>query len=70
MNGNAEHEKAGEPRPAVLPRPTYWPAVLALAVCFALWGILTSVWMIVPGVVVAAGACVGWFRELRDEDDE
>jgi hypothetical protein len=58
------------PRPANLPRPTYWPAVLALSICFGLWGILTSVWLIVVGLAGAAIALARWFGELRHEPEE
>jgi membrane protease YdiL (CAAX protease family) len=53
-----------------LPRPTYWPAILALSICFALWGVLTSVWLTVVGVagVVLAGA--RWLAELHHEQGE
>ncbi|MGD8863903.1 MAG: cytochrome c oxidase subunit 4 [Myxococcales bacterium] len=59
-----------EPRSPVVPRPTYWPATLALSVCFALWGVLTSVWMIVVGMAASGLAIAGWIRELDHDPIE
>ena len=59
-----------EPQSHELPKPTYWPAVLALAVCFGLWGILTSVWLIVVGAAGTVVAAARWFGELRHEKSE
>ncbi|MEJ2720122.1 MAG: hypothetical protein P8181_03145 [bacterium] len=61
---------AHEPQPHVLPKPTYWPAVLALAVCFGLWGVLTSVWLIVVGAAGTVVAAARWYGELRHEKSE
>lgn len=49
-----------------LPRPTAWPAALALGVTGILWGILTSGIITIVGAVVAGFAVVGWVGELRD----
>lgn len=49
-----------------LPRPTVWPAALALGVTFMLWGLLTSGIISAIGGVVTACAVVGWVGELRD----
>ncbi len=71
-NGPAPGGPAGwnEPRPADLPAPSFWPAVLAAGVCFALWGVLTSPWLIVFGLAGAVTAAVGWIRELRHEPND
>jgi hypothetical protein len=59
-----------EPRPAELPAPSFWPAVLAAGACFALWGVLTSPWLIAFGLVGVVTAAAGWIRELRDEPQD
>jgi hypothetical protein len=69
-SGSQAPDGGHEPLPAQMPRPTYWPAVLALSICFALWGVLTSVWMIVVGGAGAVLAAARWFGELRDEPVE
>jgi hypothetical protein len=62
--------KAHEPEPKNLPQPTYWPATMAIAICFGLWGVLTSEALIVVGLVGMVVAAVGWIGDLRDEADE
>jgi hypothetical protein len=48
-----------------LPRPTYWPAVLALGIAFLAWGLVTS-WIISGvGLVLFALALAGWIGDLR-----
>jgi hypothetical protein len=59
-----------QPKPANLPRPTYWPAIMAISVCFGLWGVLTSVWLTVVGAAGLVVSAVGWIGELGDEVDE
>jgi hypothetical protein len=52
-------------RPEHIPRPTYWPAVLAFGLTLALWGFLTT-WIIsVVGIVLIAISLVGWIGDLR-----
>lgn len=53
-----------EPRPAVLPEPTYWPAALALGCTLLLWGVLTT-WLIsAVGLGLLLTSLVGWLRDL------
>ncbi len=67
---NAASGESRDPGPETLPRPTFWPAILALSVCFALWGVLTSVWLIVVGAAGTLLAAARWFGELQHERDE
>ncbi|MGI4835590.1 MAG: hypothetical protein ACRYFK_19220 [Janthinobacterium lividum] len=54
-------------RPARLPKPTYWPFVLALGLAFMFWGLLTS-WIIgVAGLLTFGIALAGWINILRHE---
>lgn len=66
----SDESKGHEPRPTVLPRPTYWPAIMAASICFGLWGVLTSVWLIVVGAAGTVLSAAGWLGALRDEDDD
>lgn len=59
-----------EPVSLHIPEPTSWPAVLALAACFSLWGVLTSPWLTVVGLAGVVLSAVRWMIELRDEPDE
>jgi hypothetical protein len=53
--------------PEELPRPTYWPAALALGIVFVLAGIILTYWISGVGVVLFGMALAGWIRELRHE---
>lgn len=53
------------PLPESLPKPTVWPAVLALGACFLAWGILSSWLVSAAGGVLFAAGCAGWIADLR-----
>ncbi len=57
-------ENWSTPKPAKVPRPTYWPAVMALATILTLWGIVTSPVISLVGLILFAGALTGWIWEL------
>lgn len=74
----AEHEPRDEgelrpgwvrPRPDHIPRPTYWPAVLALGVTFAFWGLITTLVITIIGLVLMGIGLAGWVGEWRHEQD-
>jgi uncharacterized membrane protein YecN with MAPEG domain len=50
-----------------LPRPTYFPAGLAMGAAFVFWGLITTwvVWLV--GVVLFIAALAGWITEIRHE---
>ncbi len=50
-------------KPYSLPRPTYWPAALALGNALLLWGILTTWILSVIGAGLCAVSVAGWVRE-------
>jgi membrane-bound ClpP family serine protease len=50
-----------------LPRPTYWPLILAVGVIFALGGIVTSYGLSLVGLAAIVIAIVGWVGELRHD---
>jgi hypothetical protein len=56
-----------KPLPQRLPRPTYWPAILALATTLALLGPVTLMPITVVGLVLGAVALVGWIGEMLHE---
>jgi hypothetical protein len=53
------------PRPARLPAPTYTPAIVALALVVMAWGAVTTIALVVLGVVLLAVGVAGWMMELR-----
>ena len=63
------------PEPATIPRPTYWPMFLALAVVFMAYGIIFAWWFVGVGAAMFIVALAGWIGELRHDrgrasDDE
>ncbi len=55
------------PLPERLPRPTYWPAALALGATMALLGPVTLMAVTIAGACVAAVALAGWIGEIIRE---
>jgi hypothetical protein len=58
------------PLPEVVPRPTYWPAVMALGIVFVFWGIVTTLIISAVGLTLFVLALAGWIHELRRERRE
>jgi hypothetical protein len=48
-----------------LPAPTYTPAIVALALVVMAWGAVTTIALVVLGVVLLAVGVAGWIMELR-----
>jgi len=63
----ADESEGAVPQPAQIPEPTYWPFVMALSICFGLWGVLTSPWLIVVGLAGFLLAAARWTGEVRRE---
>ena len=45
--------------------PSIWPAVLSAGLALAAFGVPTSGWFILAGLLLTALALVGWIGELR-----
>lgn len=58
------------PLPATVPRPTWWPASLALGVMLIGWGVITSLTIFLIGVALLTTSLVGWIGEIRHERNE
>jgi hypothetical protein len=50
-----------------LPRPTYFPAGLAMGVTFLFWGLISSLVIFLVGLVLFAASLAGWITEIRYE---
>lgn len=59
-----------EPQPAKLPKPTYWPATLALGNVLIAWGLVTTEVISVVGAVLFSIAAAGWLRDLVEQRRE
>jgi hypothetical protein len=55
------------PKPDHIPRPTAWPAAMALGVTFFAWGFVTSPIVLGVGLAVFALSLAGWIGEIRHE---
>lgn len=53
--------------PETLPRPTYWPIVMALGIVFLFWGTQVSYYVSGVGLLLCSLALAGWIGELRRE---
>lgn len=70
IENNSNPIKWVSTKPAHIPRPTYWPAVLAVGVTCLLWGI-ASTWVIgFVGFLLSVMAINGWIGELRNARTE
>jgi hypothetical protein len=50
-----------------LPRPTYFPAGLAMGTTFIFWGLITSLIILLVGIGLFIAALAGWITEIRHE---
>lgn len=50
-----------------LPRPTYFPAGLAMGTTFLLWSLITSWVIFLVGLGLFIAALAGWIAEIRHE---
>ena len=56
--------------PKKLPEPTVWPAMLALAITFLVWGLVTSLIITGIGLVLFVISMAGWIRDIRHERNQ
>ena len=57
-----------EPLPTEhLPRPTYFPAGLAMGIAFLFWGLITSLVTLLVGLALFIASLPGWITEIRYE---
>jgi hypothetical protein len=55
------------PKPESLPRPTYWPMVLAFGIVLIPFGLITSLVITGVGLLVFIVGLAGWIGELLHE---
>ncbi len=69
MNNETPATRAGwETLPVEpLPRPTYFPAGLAMGTALIFWGLITSWIVLLAGVGLFIAALAGWIGEIRHE---
>jgi len=53
-----------------LPRPTYFPAGLAMGTTLIFWSVVTSWVIFVAGIGLFIAALAGWVTEIRHEQKQ
>jgi len=64
----AANDGGAKPLPERLPRPTFWPAALALGATLLAFGIVTQWMMSVVGLGLFLISAGGWIQELRNDE--
>ena len=69
MNDPLQKTHAGwQPLPHEhLPRPTYFPAGLAMGTTFIFWGFITSAVVLLVGIGLFSDSLAGWLTEIHHE---
>jgi hypothetical protein len=55
------------PHPETLPRPTYWPVVMALGITFMAFGVVTTLIISGVGFILFALALARWIGDILHE---
>lgn len=63
--GEAARSQWSEARPEIIPSPSIAPPAMAFGITLFMWGLLTSVVLIVVGLVVMITALTFWIGEIR-----
>ncbi len=58
-----------KPREQPIPRPTYAPAIVAIAVVCLLWGLVTTFLISLLGGILLFVGLADWIGELRNEHE-
>jgi hypothetical protein len=70
LNEELNMEGWTEPNGEGIPRPTYWPVVMALSITFIAFGFITSLIITGIGTLLFIVALVGWIGEIFNERRE
>lgn len=55
------------PAPDVVPEPTYWPIVMGFGITFITWGLVTTYFISIVGLVLFGISLAGWIGDLLHE---
>lgn len=56
--------------PQVIPKPTIWPVTTAFGVMFLFWGLIASLGLIIPGILITGIGVAGWVSDLKPDNNE
>ncbi len=65
----AEIAQPGNGEGVHLPAPSYWPILLAFSIPIIGYGVIFSLWLTIPGVLLMTAASFGWALEPADDLD-
>ncbi len=65
----AEAAQKGDAVGVHLPSPSYWPLVLALGLPFIGYGLIFSLWFLLPGLGLVLVSIYGWILEPPDDPE-
>jgi hypothetical protein len=60
-------EQKVKAKPEVLPKPTYWPFIMAATLLFIDWGLISTWILSVAGAIGFFIALGGWIKEMLYE---
>lgn len=62
-----ENEYSGTAEPVKMPKPTYFPFLMAFSLMFFFWGLI-SLWTIALSGLIGTGiSLAGWINDLMNE---
>ena len=70
MSAEIDKSDWSDARPETIPRPSFWPAGLAFGLTFSIWGLITSLVLVLVGLAVVTASLGGWIGEMRREGHE
>lgn len=64
-----EIAQPGDAKNVHLPAPSFWPIMLAVSMAPICYGLIYSLWIMIPGVLLALVSAFGWALEPADDLD-
>ncbi len=69
VHTGAELAQPGNGEGVHLPAPSYWPIVVAFGIPIVGYGLIFSLWLVIPGALITLAGLYGWALEPADDLD-
>ncbi len=69
VHTGAEIAQPGNGEGVHLPAPSYWPIVVAFGIPVVGYGLIFSLWLVIPGALITLAGLYGWALEPADDLD-